>query len=48
MLADHFQAMYPNLNVDIDCELELLKVTVDVKKHIFSFYILNAVMLICL
>lgn len=26
MLAEHFRTMYPNLNVDIDSELEQLKV----------------------
>ena len=26
MLAEHFLTMYPNLNVDIDSELEQLKV----------------------
>lgn len=26
MLAEHFLAMYPNLNIDIDSELEQLKV----------------------
>lgn len=26
MLAEHFRTMYPNLNVDIDSELQQLKV----------------------
>lgn len=40
MLAGHFKTMYPNLNIDVDAELEQLKVTTFIVIVVASFNVI--------
>lgn len=40
VLAGHFQTMYPNLNIDVDAELEQLKVTTFISIVVASFNVI--------